>query len=240
MHRDNIMARKLECSGALSDADLDRLDTVIAEPRPVPARQDIIRHGERPENVHLVLDGMACRYKIMPDGRRSIMAVLVPGDICDIHIAILGRMDHGIATLSDCRIVDIPRSTVDELLGEYPRIARALFWATLVDEAVLREWLVNMGKRRSDRQMAHLLCELHLRLEAVGRDGDRFEITQEQLADMLGITPVHAQRAVGTLREAGLIDWTSGRLTILDVGRLREFAEFDDDYLHLRQARRSS
>lgn len=143
-------------------------------------------------------------------------------------------MDHSIGTLTPCRLVDIPRSDIEELLNHHPRIARAMWWATLVDEAVLREWLVNMGKRRSDRQMAHLICEIYVRLRSVGRSEDfRLPLTQEQLADTLGITPVHAQRIVATLKQDNLISVEDRAITVPDIGALCAFSGFDPDYLHL-------
>ena len=159
---------KLQHGAFLNAEDCARLDAVIAAPRSVPAHTDIIEEGDAPENVHLVLDGWAYRYKTLPDGKRQIMAFLIPGDFCDLHIAVLGRMDHGIATFVPTTVVDIPKPTVHELTFNHPRIAQALWWATLVDEAILREWLVSMGQRPADRQMAHLFCELFARLEVVG------------------------------------------------------------------------
>ncbi|MBD9529875.1 Crp/Fnr family transcriptional regulator [Paracoccus sp. PAR01] len=230
----NTVARKLANGAALQADDKERLRDLIRDWRTVPARTDIIRHGDDPEFVHAILEGIACRYKILPDGRRSIMALLIPGDWCDMHIAILGRMDHSIGTLTPCRVVDIARSEIEELLQNHPRIARAMWWATLVDEAVLREWLVNMGKRRADRQMAHLFCELYLRFASIGWAEDfALPMTQEQLADTLGITVVHAQRVIATLRDDGLIDIRDRQIAIPDIRRLMDFAEFDPDYLHL-------
>lgn len=230
----NMVARKLANGAALESTDIERLRDLIRDWHAVPARTDIISQGDDPEFVRAILDGVACRYKILPDGRRSIMALLIPGDFCDMHVAILGRMDHSIGTLTPCRVVDIARSEIEDLLHNYPRIARAMWWATLVDEAVLREWLVNMGKRRSDRQMAHLFCELYLRYAAIGWPEEfALPMTQEQLSDLLGITAVHAQRVVAVLREDGLIAIRDRQITIPDIRRLMEFADFNPDYLHL-------
>ncbi|MBA4491670.1 Crp/Fnr family transcriptional regulator [Paracoccus sp. S1E-3] len=230
----NLLVRKLASGGPLGPEDIKRLNQIVRDPIALGARQDIIRQGEDPENVHLILDGIACRYKVLPDGGRSIMALLIPGDFCDLDIAILPVMDHSIGTLTPCTMVDIPRKQIMELLNHHPRIARALRWATLVDEAVLREWLVNMGQRRADRQMAHLFCELFMRFRAVGlADPFLLPLTQEQLADTLGITPVHAQRVLASLRSRNMIALESRAVTIIDFDRLMAFAEFNPDYLHL-------
>src|SRR5262249_40187500 len=158
-------------------ADLDREDrakllALTSRTRRVGAREDLIRENERPGDVLLVLEGFACRYKVLDDGSRSIMAFMVPGDFCDLHVGILGQMDHSISTLTPCTVAEIPTAAFDELAVQHSRIAHALWWATLVDTAVLREWLVNMGRRTADRQLGHLLCELLVRLQMVGRAGD--------------------------------------------------------------------
>ncbi|MBR9764341.1 MAG: Crp/Fnr family transcriptional regulator [Rhodobacteraceae bacterium] len=232
----NVLARKLWNAGRLDPEDLQRLDEVISNPFPVDARKDLIQQGDDPEHVHLVLSGMVCRYKLMPDGRRAIVALMLPGDICDLHVAILGRMDHNLGTLTDCSVVRIPRATIEELLENHPRIRRALFWSTLVDEAILREWLVNMGRRRADKQMAHLFCEVHARLCAVNHMQDALlPLTQEELADILGVSTVHAQRVLSQLRAQGLVTVQDSRVAVPDVERLRDFAQFEVDYLHLEQ-----
>ncbi len=234
---ENVLARKLWNAGRLDPEDLKRLDQVIAEPFDLEARADLIQHGDDPENVHLVLSGMVCRYKVLPDGRGAIVALMLPGDICDLHVAILGRMDHSIGTVTDCRLVKISRHTIEDLLDNHPRIRKALFWSTLVDEAILREWLVNMGRRRADQQMAHLFCEMHARLNAVGQTQDALmPLTQEELGDILGISTVHAQRVLSGLRNKGLVTVQDCRVAVPDIEHLREFAQFDGDYLHLADA----
>ena len=231
----NLLTRKLELFGPLPPADRSLLDDVIRDPHQVDAHQDIVREGDAPDEVNLVLEGFACRYKILPDGSRSIFAYLVPGDFCDLNIFILRAMDHTIATLSACTMVSIPRRRILELT-ERPAIARALWWTTLVDEATLREWLVNIGKRRAEIRIAHLLCELHLRLKSVGlANGGEFSLplTQAELADTMGMSPVHMNRSLQALRGQDLVVFKSRHLVIPDIGRLREMAQFNPNYLHL-------
>ena len=234
----NPLTMKLEYGARLTDEDRTVLQDLTRRTRRVARHLDISPEGERPENVHLVVEGFAYRYKTLTDGRRQILAFLVPGDFCDLHVAILGEMDHSIGTGSGCTIVDIPRSTIEDLTAHHPRITRALWWATLVDEGTLREWLVNMGQRDADRQMAHLVCELLVRLRMVGlvsENSFEFPITQEDLADTLGITSVHVNRVLQDLRRQGLLEWRSKRLRIPDVERLMAFAEFEPKYLHLNR-----
>jgi len=230
------LIRKLSEAGPLTYHDHTVLTSICSRPRYIGADHDIIRAGDPPSDVHLVLAGFAYRYKILPDGNRQILAVLVPGDFCDLHVAILGQMDHSIASACPCVIVDIPDSTICDLTQNHPRITRALRWATLVDEAVLREWLCNMGQREASQRMAHLFCELLLRLRLVGfadEDGYDLPLTQTELADILGMTSVHVNRVLRDLREAGLVVFKHRRLTILDVERLKAYCSFDPMYLHL-------
>lgn len=229
--------QKLEHGAELSDQDRAVLEEAVLQIRQVGAREDVIREGDNPEHVHVILEGFACRYKVLPEGERQIMAWLVPGDLCDLHVSILGEMDHTIGTLAPTKIAYIPRQGIDELTARHPTINRALWWATLVDEGTLREWLVNAGRRPTDKQMAHLFCEILLRLQTVGLATENsfdFPVTQEELSDTLGVSTVHVNRVLQQLRTDGLITLTGKRLTILDVPRLQEFAGFNPNYLHLK------
>lgn len=219
----------------MNDVDRARLEAVALPSRKVAAREDIIREGEVPENVNLVLEGIACRYKVLPNGRRAIVAFLLPGDFCDLHVAILDHMDHTIGALTPCTIAEIPRTTIEDLTANWPRIARALWWATLVDEGILREWLVNMGQRPSDRKLAHLFCELQARLALVGLATENefpLPLTQEELGDTLGLSTVHVNRVLQQMREDGLIRLQGRTVSIPDLARLKEFGEFNPNYLH--------
>ena len=231
----NILVRKLELFGALPDDDRRLLDDMIRHPTQVRDHQDIVKEGDAPDEVHLVLAGLACRYKLLPDGRRSIFAYLVPGDCCDLNIFILKQMDHSIATLSACTIVSIPQRRVLELC-ERPAIVRAFWWSTLIDEATLREWLVNIGHRSAESRIGHLFCELHLRLKAVGLAEEgafTLPLTQTEIGDSMGVSTVHVNRSLQSLRTRGLIVYQSGRLVIPDVDRLASACEFNANYLHI-------
>ena len=231
---------KLAHGADLTAEDRATLEGLVRDTQTVAPRQDLIQEGDRPEQVQVILDGFACRYKQLEDGSRQIMALLVPGDFCDLRVAILGEMDHTISTLSTCEVARFSRKEVERLISTSVTLNRALWWASLVDEAVLREWLVSMGRRRADQRMAHLFCELLVRLDAVGlvRDnGYDLPLQQSDLGDVLGLTPVHVNRVLQALRAGGLVSLDRKRLTILDVPQLNDFAEFDDKYLHLRKRR---
>ena len=236
----HALTRKLEGYEELSDHDRWVLSQLVPRIRQVGARVDLIHEGDAPENVHLILDGYACRYKVLPGGQRQIMAFLVPGDFCDLNVFILDQMDHSIGTISACQVVDIPREAIEVITAHHPRITRAFWWCALVDEAVLREWLVNLGGRQAPQRIAHLLCELMLRLETVGHVKDNayaFPFTQADIADCMGLSDVHVNRSLRELRQAGLITLKHRLLTILDLERLKAYCGFTQNYLHIMNAR---
>ena len=232
----NPLIRKLESLAVLSNDDRAVLESISAGRRSVPAGTDLIREGDEPNGVYLILEGMACRYKLRAGGARQIMAYLIPGDFCDLDVALLKEMDHAIGTLSVCEVVQIPLDTIQALLRSHPTIAHALRLATLVDEATLREWLVNVGRRSAEERVAHLLCEMLLRLQAVGRatsGGYAFPLTHADLADTTGLSNVHVNRSLISLVERGLVEMSERYVQIVDVPRLQALAGFKPNYLHL-------
>lgn len=232
---DNPFLRKLENFVPLPESDRAALLKVSETAQLVPGGTDLVQEGDPPAGVFLILEGLACRYKLRGNGTRQIMAYLVPGDACNFDVALLETMDHSISTLSDCKVVRIAPETIGSLL-QRPAIATALRKSMLVDEATLREWLMNVGRRTAVERLAHLICELYLRLRAVGRaDENRFKLplTQLDLADTTGMTSVHVNRSLRELRQKGLIELRQRHLTILDLPRLMERAEFKAEYLHL-------
>lgn len=230
------LVRKLSSFADLSADDQVHLDRLSGHSSELKAGRTLIKQGERPEAVFLLLKGWAYRYKLLPDGGRQIMAFLLPGDLCDIHVFILKAMDHSIGLLSDATVAKIPKAAMLSTIKERPEIGQALFWSTLVDEATLREWLVNMGQRDAYERMAHLFCELWERLRQVGLTSDgefSLPLTQEQLGDTVGLTPVHVNRVLQRMRADGLISLSAKHLTIHDLDRLRAIAGFSPNYLHL-------
>ncbi|MCV9967819.1 Crp/Fnr family transcriptional regulator [Pararhizobium sp. BT-229] len=234
---ENAFIRKLDSFVQLPDEDRKWLQSLTGRVQVLTADQDLIREGDNPETVHLILEGFAARYKMTIDGKRQIFAYLIPGDFCDLHVALLKRMDHSIGTLSPCRVATLLPSTIIEITERRPALARALWMSSLVDEATLREWLLNLGQRPARERIAHLFCEMHARMRAVGLTTDgsfEFPLTQQELGDTTGLSIVHVNRSLKELREAGLVTMRTERLVIPDVERLKTFAGFDPAYLHLR------
>lgn len=219
----------------MSDADKAALEAAGGKVVDYAPRQDIIVQGDNPHDAHLLLDGWAGRYKLMPDGGRKIMAFVIPGDLCDVHVALLDQMDHSIGALSACKVLFLPRQKLNEMMDASPELSRALWWSTLVDESVLREWLVNLGGRPASQRIGHLICEMLLRCRAVGlANENNFEmpLSQEELADTMGMTPVHMNRCLQELRGGGLITSQGRRIFIDDLDALMAFSGFDPIYLH--------
>ena len=230
------LALRLEAFTRLSQDDRVALAKLSKVSRTVAPRRDLIREGERPQYVHLMVDGWACRYKTLPDGRRQVVAFFVPGDFCDLNVYVLKEMDHSIGAITRLSVADISRDDMDNLTSNYPRITQALWWEELVTNSIQREWTLNIGQRTAYERIAHLIAEMFLRLKSVKlTQGDScdFPITQTDIADATGLTAVHVNRTLQELRRDGLIILERKRLQIPDLRRLMDAAMFNPNYLHL-------
>jgi CRP-like cAMP-binding protein len=233
----NPLIRKLEQFVRLSPDDRTILMRASSERvRKFAPRVDISREGDRPKDVHLILSGWACRYKQLEDGRRQIVSFFLPGDMCDLNVFILKEMDHSIGTISDVTIADLSRELFDEIGTGYPRIATALWWETLVNAAIQREWTMNLGQRTASERMAHLLCEIFFRLRLAGLtdvNSCEFPLTQADLAEATGLSKVHVNRTLQELRGAKLVVLKGKALTVPNVERLMSAGLFNANYLHM-------
>lgn len=230
---------KLEALHPLPEEDKKLLHAIVGRGRPLKPGEDIVRDGEPTDTVHVIIEGHGYRYKTLPDGKRQIIGYLVPGDFCDLYGFLLDKMDHGMTARTACRIAELSEEHI-LMLTARPALARALWWSELVNAAILREWLVNVGRRTPSARVAHILCELLVRLQVVGEataDSFRLELSQAELGDTVGLTTVSVNRALQRLRTSGLIDQTNRDITIRDVPALKAFADFDPAYLHFRQDR---
>ena len=233
------LIRKLESILVLSDEERDVLRNVSGTIKTVGPRQDLVREGDRPHECCLVLEGFVYRYKLTEEGKRQIFSFHIPGDIPDLQSLHIDVMDHSLAALTATKALFIPHETVCDLMRRCPRIGDAFWRDTLIDAAVFREWIMNLGRREAYGRMAHLLCEFYVRLKAVGlTNGDACDLpfTQAELADATGLSAVHVNRTLQELRGEGLIALRAGSLTVLDWERLKEAGEFDPAYLHLKKA----
>lgn len=227
---------KLERRDVLSAPEREALIAAAGPVVDYAAGVDMVREGDRPDRSTLVVEGFAIRYRVLSDGQRQITAIHIPGDFVDLHSFVLRTMDHSVGALSTCRVVTFPHPNLVRITEEFPHLTRLLWLMTLIDGAIHREWIVAMGRRSSSGQLAHLICELYVRLGVAGlvKDGSFvFPISQAQLSDALGLSAVHVNRVLQELRAEKLISWESQIVRILDWEALRDRAEFDVGYLHL-------
>ena len=232
----NPLIAMLERRDRLSAEEKAALETLGGPPKTFLTGQDIVSEGERPHQSTLMLSGLSARYNTLREGGRQISSVHVPGDFIDLHSFPLHVMDHGVTALTRCVVQPYTHEALAGITERFPHLTRLLWLSTLIDAAIHRRWLVAMGRQSSTSQLAHLICELHVRLGLVGlTEGDSFDLamSQSELGDVLGLSLVHVNRVVQQLKRDGLIGWTGRRVTIPDLQRLREFAEFDPTYLHL-------
>lgn len=230
------LALRLDAYARLSRDDRNAIDRISQSVRDIDARRDLVREGEKPRCIYLMLEGWANRYKTLPDGRRQIVAFFVPGDFCDLNVFILKEMDHSIGAITRLKVAEISREQMDQLTSDHPRVTQALWWVELVNASVQREWTLNVGQRSAYERIAHLLVELFLRMECVGLvNGSScdFPLTQNDLADATGLTAVHVNRTLQELRRAGLILLQGRTLTIPDLESLKATAMFNSNYLHM-------
>jgi CRP-like cAMP-binding protein len=229
------MVKRLERRSPLPEADRQALLALPYNVRKLSAGGHIIRDGDPADHCSLLLSGFAYRYKITGEGGRQIISFHVAAEFVDLQNSLLGIADHSVQMLTDAEVALIPANAVQELALTRPAIAKALWIDTLIDASIFREWVVNVGRRDSRARIAHLLCEFSLRLEAAGlASNHRYELpmTQEQLADAVGLTSVHVNRVLKQLGEEGLISRDRRSITIEDWGRMRAAGDFNERYLH--------
>lgn len=229
----------LEKRGAISSTDVPALKGLISHVDTVPGNFVLQRRGSLVNQSVILLDGLFARCKDLNDGDRQITALHLPGDFVDLHSFVLKRLDHDLLSLAPSRIALVPHARIQQLTETSPHLTRLLWFLTSIDASIHREWELSLGQRFGTVRAAHLFCEIHARLEVVDqveRDGFALPMNQGELAQCLGLTVVHTNRVLRELRESGLVRFAGGRVSIPDLGRLRAFADFDPDYLHLDTA----
>lgn len=221
----------------LSDEEKEIVEGLVSHVREFAPGEEFIRQGIHPSESALILEGFAARVQILKSGKRQFTALHISGDFVDLHSLLLKVMDHGVVALSPVRTAAVPHKKLRRLTETHPHLARLLWLSTVVDAAIHRAWLAAMGRRSTAGQIAHLICELYVRLSAVERAQDysfSLPITQADLGDMLGKSTVHVNRALQVLRRDGLVTWKDRKVTILDWERLVRVADFDSTYLSLQ------
>jgi len=228
--------RRLVLTGA-ERAGINAIPVMLEDRR---AGAGVVRVGDRPSRSFSVLRGLLATSKSVAGGDKQITCFHIPGDMPDLHGLHLDTMDSDIRALTDVQLAFMAHQDLRRLCDQHPRLAALLWRTTLVDAAIFREWVVNMGQRPAISRIAHVFCELMLRMEAVGLAFDRschLGLIQEDLGQATGLSLVHVNRTLQDLRGQGLISFGQGRLTIHDWEQLATLGDFRDDYLHLRPAR---
>lgn len=228
--------KKLRQRTDVSAEDERIIRSLITETRRFRADQVIVRAGEDIHVSMLLLEGWLVRSKDLPSGDRQIMEIHVAGDFADLHGFTLKRLDHDVVSVSECLIAMVPHARIRELTDKHPRLTRIYWLSTNVDAAITREMVLSLGQRSAISRMAHMFCDLHVRLQIAGQaDGDSFEfpLTQREVSEYLGLTAVHVNRTLQELRRKSLLETDNRRIILLDRPRLEALAAFDPGYLHL-------
>ena len=234
------MICKFERRAPLDDGDRSALRGLPYQLQTLDPNKYIVREGVNTTFSTLILSGIAFRHKITLDGSRQILSIHIAGDFVDLEGSLLNTADHNIQTLTRCEVALVETSAIIRLIDEHPRIGRAMWIDTLIDGSIFREWILNVGRRDAKARVAHLFCEFAMRLKAAGlaqKQGYVLPMTQEQLADATGLTPVHINRTIKALEADGLVKREKRFMHILDWDLLRDAAGFSDLYLHLDQAK---
>jgi CRP-like cAMP-binding protein len=235
---DNPLILNLENRDRLSAHEKALLSDALSEAQDFARHEDLVREGSEPRYSSLLVDGFAARYKLLANGRRQLTAIHVVGDFIDLHGFLLKPMDHSVAALTPCTIAKVPHDKLKKISETSAHLARLLWLSTLIDAAIHREWIASIGGRTATSRLAHLLCELFVRLQAVGRtDGGSFDLplTQMEIAETHGLSLVHINRSIRALRATGAVRWSEGRVVIQDWQRLQEIGDFNPAYLNLER-----
>ena len=229
---------KLRARDVVSDEEEEALKGAIAEIREMPAGKPIVRAHTTLSVSILLVEGIACRYKDMADGERQIMELHLEGDFVDLHGFLLKQLDHNVGSMTPVRLALVPHDRLAHITETHPHLARLLWFSTLLDAAIHRETILSVGRRSAAARLAHLFCELFVRLRLVGltsETGYQLPLIQADLADATGLTSVHVNRMLKRLRDEELLVFRGGKVTILDWERLQRVAEFDPTYLDLER-----
>lgn len=230
----NAFLQRLAHAAELGDQEIEAVEELCRQPKDIAAKKYLSRDGDEMVSFPVVLSGWAARYQILRNGARQITRLLLPGDAFYFDSSPDGIAIEEVITLSPCRIVNILHSDMRRVIERFPAVGEALRSYGSMENAVLASWVVNVGRRDALERMAHLICEAHYRLSLIDPDQGQqicFPLTQDDLADVLGLTPVHINRKLQQLRQEQLITLRSKQLTILDLKTLQQVAGFDSAYL---------
>lgn len=239
-HPLDVMVRKLNSMVALSDDDRAAIRALPHVLKTYHPSTYVVREGEPPRrHCDLVVDGFAYRQKLTAEGARQIVSIHLRGDFIDLQHLFLNIADHNVQALTELKVVSIERGALQDLATQRPNVSRAMWIDALIDSSIYREWVINVGRRDARARIAHILCEVWLRMKAAGyadAEGFRLPLTQEQLADAVGLTTVHVNRTLKSLEADGIVNRDRRYIGFHDWAALAEVGDFNALYLHLDQA----
>lgn len=234
MVQNSPFARKIASYVRLGDVEIQAVSDLYKRRRKFSPGLDLVHQGEIDQSAFIMADGWACSYKILADGARQIVNFQVPGDFLGVRSVLFRTSDHNVEPITVIEASEVSKADLFQTFSKTPRLATAVLWAASRDEAMVVEHLVGVGQRPASERTAHLLLELSTRLKLVGlgdKSGFACPLTQYHLADAMGLTPVHVNRVLREIREAGLMTFQNGRVTFDDYEGLIDFADFDRTYL---------
>ncbi|MDB5699315.1 MAG: Crp/Fnr family transcriptional regulator [Alphaproteobacteria bacterium] len=232
-----VFARHLGLIGDLTDDDRETLLRLDGEIRWLESNEDILRSGDHPTHVVVVLGGLLHRYTNTPHGVRQIHSFFLPTDTPSVETLHIGVMDNNLGALTRSQIGLVPHSEMFAAMAARPNLTTLLWRETLVQGAIIRAWLIRNSQMLAHARLAHLFCELVTRARAAGLVDDNhceLAITHEDLGDALGMTAIQVKRTLMILRAGAIVDFRDGRLSVLDWEQLLEVGEFDPYYLHFQ------
>lgn len=232
----HALIRKFKNLGIGQDEELQAFLSLVKAKGCVKRGEDIIKAGSSSQHSTVLLEGVACRYKMIENGRRQIFTFQYPGDFCDFHRYVLPGLDDAVAALTDCSVGVIRHEDIRRITAQYPKLGLALWRDTMVEASIFRERLLNVGQRPALPRIANLLCEQMVRLEAIGINSGIIPVTQIDLADAVSLSAVHMNRTVQDLRELGVLSSKSRTITVVQRDQLADIAKFDGRYLNMPQA----
>ncbi|HVI30839.1 Crp/Fnr family transcriptional regulator [Phenylobacterium sp.] len=235
-----LLIAKLRSIAELPDSAEQALLALPFRLKTFAENTDIVRQGDRPGECAVLVEGFACRYKLLGEGQRQIMSFHIPGDMPDLQSLHLPVMDHSLMALTRTKLAFVPHLALNEITRTYPEITVAFWRDTLIDAAVFREWLAGVGRRTAHQRIAHVICEVYVRMRAMRlTENGSFQlpVTQAELGDSLGLSTVHVNRVLQDLRRDRLIS-SKGRFVVIENWELLQAAgDFDVSYLHLKDVK---
>jgi CRP-like cAMP-binding protein len=229
---------KLRARDVISDEEEKVLRDAVSDYKEMPRAKVIVKAGVTVSNCTLLIEGIVCRYRDLNDGQRQVMELHLPGDFLDLHSFLLKQLEHNVGSMTPVRLALVPHDRIRDITEKHPHLARMLWFSTLLDAAIHRERILSIGRRSAVSRIAHLFCELYMRLKVVEMvDGYSYKlpITQADIADASGLTAVHVNRMLKQLRDQGLMSFRNNEVIIQDWDQLRRVAEFSDDFLYLER-----